>query len=200
MSFIEERRYNKVGLLLFLLIVSYILTASPFILSIYTSFIFRYLLFLIIIIFSFLMIFKKKKNLVFLIFLAFFVFQFLYYISFGANFGESYTNLMSFSLAIILLLFVKRSPSLKELLINFYFGIVLLFSILSIVSFITFNLDLAPFKLKAVGEGLDVYWSYHNYILGYVSIRNYEMGDIGRICGFMVSVYKFISCFQISKK
>lgn len=185
MILIEERRYNKIALLLFILIVSYILTDSPFILSIYTSVFFRYLLFLIIINFSFFMIFKKKKNIVFLVFLAFFIIQFLYYVSSGANFWESYNNLMCFSLAIVLMLFANRSYSLKILLTNFYFSIVLLFSILSIISFITFNLDIAPFELKAVGEGLDVYWSYHNYLLGYVSIRNYEMGDIGRVCGFM---------------
>lgn len=185
MDFLKEKRYNKIALLLFVLIASYIFTDSPFILSIYTSIFLRYLLFLIIIIFSFLMIFKKKKNIVFLLFLGFFVFQFLYYITSGANFWEAYNNLMCFSLAIVLMLFVKRSYSLKVLLIDFYFSIVLLFSILSIISFITFNLELAPFELKAVGEGLDVYMSYHNYLLGYVSMRDYEMGEIGRVCGFM---------------
>lgn len=185
MIFLKEKQYNKIALLLFVLIASYILTDSPFILSIYTSILFRYLLFLIIIIFSFLMIFKKKENIVYLLFLAFFIIQFMYYVSSGANFWEAYNNLMCFSLAIILMLFVKRSNSLKELLIDFYFSIVLLFSILSIISFITFNLELAPFELKAVGEGLDVYMSYHNYLLGYVSLRNYEMMDIGRVCGFM---------------
>jgi hypothetical protein len=180
----EEKRYNKVALLLVLLIGSYVLIEAPFVLSIYTYVFLRFSLFLLIMTFSFLMV-LKNKNLKFLLILAAFFIQFLYYFWAGANLWETYTNFTCLSLAIVLLLLVKRSYSLKVLLIDFYFGIVLLFSVLSIISFITFHFELAPFELKAVGQGLDIYMSYHNYFLGYISPRSFPIAEIGRVCGFM---------------
>jgi hypothetical protein len=180
----EEKRYNKIALLLVLLIGIYILMEAPFVLSIYTSVFFRFSLFLFLITFSLLMVLKNKNIKLLLILLVFFL-LFLYYLFSGANVWDSYTNFICFSLATVLILLVKRSYSLKILLINFYFSIVLLFSVLSIISFITFNFELAPFVLKAVGEGADVYNSYHNYLFGYISVRSYPIMDIGRVCGFM---------------
>ncbi|MCK8141463.1 hypothetical protein MW871_06105 [Flavobacterium sp. I-SCBP12n] len=74
---------------------------------------------------------------------------------------------------------------MKSLLINFYFLLVLILAFLSTVSFLAFNLELLPYTLQPVGEGLDVYHLFHNYFLGYINPKVFESGVIGRVCGFL---------------
>lgn len=182
----EEMKYNKIALILVFFIGFFILIYPPFVLSIFVPLILRASLFFIIVIFSIFTVYKKKyftKQ-----YLPFFIFFFIssfYWISVGAIFAEVIYFLFYFILAIVLLASVKRNKSLKNLLIDFYFFLVLILAILSIISFLGYNLELIPYELKPVGKDLDVYIYYHNYILGYINPKIFESGVIGRVCGFM---------------
>nr|WP_315193102.1 hypothetical protein [uncultured Flavobacterium sp.] len=117
--------------------------------------------------------------------ILFFVLSTIYWVSIGTILADLLYSFLYFLLAIVLLVSVKRNQSLRKLLINFYFYLILVLSVLSIISFLAYNLELAPYQLKPVGEGLDIYWHYHNYFLGYINTKNFEFGEIGRVCGFM---------------
>lgn len=186
MSKVEEIKYNKIALMLLLLIGFFILIHPPFVLSIYVPMVIRLSLFLLIILFSFFTVLTKKYFIIYYLpVFLFFIISCLYWISIGANFAEIAYFLLYVFLGIVLLTSVKRNKSLKSLLIDFYFVLVFFLSVLSILSFLAYNLDLAPYKLKEVGKDLDVYVYYHNYILGYVNPKIFESGIIGRVCGFM---------------
>jgi hypothetical protein len=133
----------------------------------------------------FTVVFKKYFLGVYLSIIFFYVFCSAYWIFIGTGIADVVYSLLYVFLAIGLLVSVKRNNSLKGLLINFYFILVLLLSILSIISFMAFNMKLAPYELKPVGEGLDVYYYYHNYLLGYINPKLLESGMIGRVCGFL---------------
>lgn len=182
----EEVKYNKIALILVLLIGFFIMVYPPFVVSIYVPIFIRMPLFLLIILFSLLTVVKKKYfTIYYLPIIIFFVFSSVYWVSIGAIFSEIVYFLLYIFLAIVLVTSVKRNKSLKFLLVNFYFILVLILSIFSILSFVAFNLELAPYELKPVGEGADVYMYYHNYILGYVNPKTFDSGVIGRVCGFM---------------
>ena len=182
----EEVKYNKIALILVLLIGFFILVYPPFVLSIYVSIFVRMPLFLLIVLFSLSTIVKKKYFIVYYLpMIIFFILAGVYWVSIGAVFSEIVYFLLYVFLAIVLLASVKRNRSLKKLLTNFYFILVLVLSILSILSFLAFNLELASYKLKPVGEGLYVYMYYHNYIFGYINPKLFDSGVIGRVCGFM---------------
>lgn len=182
----EEVKYNKIALILVLLIGFFILVYPPFVLSIYVSIFVRMPLFLLIVLFSLSTIVKKKYFIVYYLpMIIFFILAGVYWVSIGAVFSEIVYFLLYVFLAMVLLASVKRNRSLKKLLTNFYFILVLVLSILSILSFLAFNLELASYKLKPVGEGLYVYMYYHNYIFGYINPKLFDFGVIGRVCGFM---------------
>ena len=182
----EEVKYNKIALILVLLIGFFILVYPPFVLSIYVSIFVRMPLFLLIVLFSLSTIVKKKYFIVYYLpMIIFFILAGVYWVSIGAVFSEIVYFLLYVFLAMVLLASVKRNRSLKKLLTNFYFILVLVLSILSILSFLAFNLELASYKLKPVGEGLYVYMYYHNYIFGYINPKLFDSGVIGRVCGFM---------------
>ena len=182
----EEVKYNKVALILVVLISFFILVHPPFVISIYVPIFVRVPLFLCIVFFSLsTIIFRKYFTRVFAPILLFFIISAVYWIFTGAIFQEVVYSLLYVLLSIALMLSVKRNNSLKLLLINFYFILVILLAILSILSFLAFNLDLAPYTLKPVGEGDDVYRYFHNYFLGYINPKVFESGVIGRVCGFL---------------
>ncbi|MDW8849269.1 hypothetical protein SD960_04135 [Flavobacterium sp. MMLR14_040] len=183
----EIVRYNKIALILVLLIGFFIFMHSPFVVSIYVPFIIRIPLFLFIVFFSLLTVIKKKYFVrVYLPIMVFLVFAFVYWVSVGAILAEIIYSVLYFFLAIVLLVSVKRNRSLRRLLVNFYFILIVVLSVLSIISFLAFNLGLAPYVLKPVGEGLDVYMYWHNYFLGYINPKIFESGVIGRVCGFLI--------------
>ncbi len=182
----EEVKYNKIALILVVLISFFILVHPPFIASIYVPLFIRALLFLFIVFFSLLtVIFKNYFVRFYLPVLLFFTILSFYWISIGAILSDVVYSLLYVFLAIVLLVSVKRNRSLKGLLINFYFILVLVLAVLSIISFLAFNLELASYELKPVGEGLDVYVYFHNYFLGYINPKLFESGVIGRVCGFL---------------
>lgn len=182
----EEVKYNKIALILVVLISFFILVHPPFVVSIYVPVLIRVPLFLIIVFFSlFTVVFKRYFFRFYFPIILFYILLTVYWISMGAILSDVVYSLLYVFLAIVLLVSVKRNKSLKRLLINFYFILVLVLSILSIISFLAFNLELAPYELKPVGEGLDVYLYYHNYFLGYINPKLLESGVIGRVCGFL---------------
>lgn len=182
----EEVKYNKIALILIVLISFFILVHPPFVMSIYVPIFIRVPLFLCIVFFSIsTIIFRKYFTHVFAPIFFFFIISFIYWVATGAIFQEVVYSFLYVLLAIALMLSVKRNQSLKLLLINFYFILVLLLSILSIISFLAFNLDLVSYTLKLVGEGDDVYRYFHNYFLGYINPKVFESGVIGRVCGFL---------------
>lgn len=182
----EIVRYNKIALILVVLIFFFIFMHSPFVTAIYVPVIIRLPLFLFIVLFSLLTVIKKRYFVRFYLPIMFFlVFIFVYWLSVGAILAEIIYSVLYFFLAIALLVSVKRNGSLKILLVNFYFILIVVLSVLSIISFLAYNLGLATYVLKPVGEGLDVYIYWHNYFLGYINPKNFESGVIGRVCGFM---------------
>lgn len=182
----EEIKYNKVALILVVLLSFFILVHPPFVISIYIPVFLRLPLFLFIVLFSLLTILRKSYFIRFYMpIILFFVLSTIYWVSIGTILADLLYSFLYFLLAIVLLVSVKRNQSLRKLLINFYFYLILVLSVLSIISFLAYNLVLAPYQLKPVGEGLDIYWHYHNYFLGYINAKNFEFGEIGRVCGFM---------------
>lgn len=182
----EEKKYNKIALILVVLLSFFILVHPPFVVSIYIPVFLRLPLFLFIVLFSLLTVLHKSYFIRFYLpIILFFVLSTVYWISIGTILADLMYSFLYFSLAIVLLVSVKRNQSLKELLIKFYFYLILVLSVLSIISFLAYNLELAPYVLKPVGEGLDIYWHYHNYLLGYINTKAFEYGEIGRVCGFM---------------
>jgi len=182
----EEIKYNKVALILVVLLSFFILIHPPFVISIYIPVFLRLPLFLFIVLFSLLTILRKSYFIRFYMpIILFFVLSTIYWVSIGTILADLLYSFLYFLLAIVLLVSVKRNQSLRKLLINFYFYLILVLSVLSIISFLAYNLELAPYQLKPVGEGLDIYWHYHNYFLGYINTKNFEFGEIGRVCGFM---------------
>lgn len=182
----EEVKYNKIALILILLISLFILTHPPFVLSIYIPMYIRGFLFVSIVFFSlFTVILKKYFVKTYFPIIAFLVVSSFYWIAVGAIIPEVIYTFLYVLLAIVLLVSVRRNESLKDLLINFYLGLVVILSLLSFISFISFNLDLVPYTLKPVGDGDDVYTYFHNYFLGYINPKLFESGVIGRVCGFL---------------
>ena len=182
----EEVKYNKIALILVVLISFFILVHPPFVVSIYVPVLIRVLLFLIIVFFSLLtVVFKRYFVRFYFPIILFYIVSTVYWISIGAILSDVVYSLLYVFLAIVLLVSVKRNKSLKGLLINFYFILVFLLSVLSIISFLAFNFELALYELKPVGEGLDVYVYYHNYFLGYINPKLFDSGVIGRVCGFL---------------
>jgi hypothetical protein len=182
----EEVKYNKIALILVVLIGFFILVHPPFVASIYVPLFIRVPLFLFIVFFSLVtVVFKRYFLRFYLPIILFYIVSAVYWISIGAIISDIVYSLLYVFLAIVLLVSVKRNKSLKPLLINFYFLLVLILSVLSIISFLAFNFELVPYELKPVGEGLDVYVYYHNYFLGYINPKLFESGAIGRVCGFL---------------
>lgn len=182
----EEVKYNKIALILVVLISFFILVHPPFVASIYVPVLIRVPVFLFIVFFSlFTVVFKRYFLRFYLPIILFYIVSTVYWISIGAILSDVVYSLLYVFLAIVLLVSVKRNKSLKLLLINFYFILVLILSVLSIISFLAFNFELVPYELKPVGEGLDVYVYYHNYFLGYINPKLFESGVIGRVCGFL---------------
>ncbi|WP_281231871.1 hypothetical protein [Flavobacterium gelatinilyticum] len=182
----EEVRYNKIALILVFLIVFFILMHPPFVLSIYVPTYIRLSLFLFIVLFSlFTIVFRRYFIKIYIPILLFFTVCAFYWLLIGAIFEEIVYTLLYVLLAIVLMVSVRRNKSLRGLVIKFYFILVLILSILSIISFLGFNLDLVSYTLKPVGEGDYVYQYFHNYFLGYINPKVFESGVIGRVCGFL---------------
>lgn len=181
-----EKKYNKIALILVVLIGLFVLIYPPFVLSIYVPMVVRISLFLLIVLFCVISVVKKKYFLGYYYpFFLFFIISCFYWISIGAIFAEIVYLLFYLILGIVLLTSVKRNKSLKVLLIHFYFFLVLILASFSIMSFLAYNLELAPYELKPVGKELDVYMYYHNYIFGYINPKIFDSGVVGRVCGFM---------------
>ncbi|WP_264535066.1 hypothetical protein [Flavobacterium sp. N1736] len=183
----EEVKYNKIALILVVLISFFILVNPPFVASVYVSIYLRVPLFLFITFFSlFTVIFKEYFIRYYLPIFLFFSISSIYWITIGGIFVEVIYTFLYVLLAVVLLVSVKRNKSLKSLMINFYFILVSALSVLSIISFLGFNLELVSYELKPVGEGDDVYMYFHNYILGYINPKLFDSGVIGRVCGFLL--------------
>lgn len=183
----EEVKYNKIALILLMLISILILIYPPFAVSICVPIIIRVPLFLVLLLFSLRTVFFKKYFVRYhLPIITFFIVLAIYWISIGAKSSDVVYFLLYVFLALVLATSVKRNKSLKFLLVNFYLYLVLILSIFAILSFVAFNLELAPYKLKPLGVEPDVYMYYYNYIFGYVNPKTFESGVIGRVCGFMI--------------
>lgn len=181
-----EVRYNKIALILVVLIALFILVFPPFVSSIYVPVLGRVVLFFIIVSFSISTVIKKKYFIIYYLPVSvFFIISGFYWITAGTVFAEMFLLLLYFFLAIALLTSVNRNKSLKTLLINFYFILIVVLSVLSVLSFLAFNLEIVPYGLKPLGEGDDIYMYYHNYFLGYINYKDFESGAIGRVCGFL---------------
>lgn len=78
-----------------------------------------------------------------------------------------------------------RMPRLGFVLSRFLLGVVLFLSVFSILAFMTYNLQLLPFRAENLG-GFAYYRYYHNPLVGYIDIRAVAGIPLGRVSGFMV--------------
>lgn len=88
------------------------------------------------------------------------------------------------SFVIGLITVVKRAPRLANMLILFYFSLVIALSVISFLAFVCFNANLAPFQEVNLG-GFDFYHYYYNPFLGYINPKEFGFGMVGRASTFM---------------
>ncbi|SEA99752.1 hypothetical protein [Pedobacter hartonius] len=180
-------KFDYLALILTFLFGILICIFPPFVASVYVPVYVRFPLLFILTVF-FLTITIRRKKFVFRFgpYICFFIFEIIYW-AFRGNIiiGEASYFIMYVMLASGLWVGIYRINGGKVLMGNMYILIVIAFSILSILSFIAYNLDLLPYTLETIGED-GFYTNFHNVILGYISIRKFEFGTLGRVCGYLL--------------
>lgn len=87
--------------------------------------------------------------------------------------------------AVLLLHVCKRYPKLAFLLSRLFFGIIMGTSIMAIVSFFVFNLDLVSYRTVQIGD-FDYYNFYYHPLFGYIAPKKFgDNIEIGRVAGYM---------------
>ncbi len=109
----------------------------------------------------------------------------IYWLFIGGDFIEILYTFLFVLFAILVMLVVKRISSLKLLIVNFYFFLVVFLAAIAVVSFFAYNFELLPYSLTPLGDGDDTYQYYHNYLLGYVNPKIFDFGPVGRVTTFL---------------
>lgn len=180
-------KFDYLALILTFLIGGLILIFPPFVASVYIPVFIRFPLLFALSLF-FLGIVIKRRRFIFswVPFIVFFIMEITLWIIKGNNLpGEIAYFLLYTILASTIVIGVGRIKGIKFLIRDLYFLLVISFSILAIISFLAYNFDLIPYTLQPVGEDA-FYNNFHNPILGYVSIRKFDFGTIGRVCGYFL--------------
>lgn len=178
-------KLDYLALIVLILIGLLVLIYPPFVASVYVPGLIRIPL-LLLIVFFFVWLVSDRKRFVykFTPYILFFFFELAYWALMGNEItGDTIYFVIFAMLGLSILTGAGRIKGVKILLTNFYLLLVVAFSVLSIASFLAFNFDLIPYTLKAVGEK-EYYTNFHNPILGYVSVKKFETGSIGRVCGY----------------
>lgn len=168
----------------FLILTAVLFSFQPFTTSVFVPSEIRVPLLLMFTSISVLFSIKKKK--VFYFFLVgSVVFSFLVYI-WLKNSPDSLSDIIYVIVLIFftycLYHFLKRAPNLFWLLVMFWLLLLLVVSFFSILSFISFNFHLLPFKKTTIGA----YNYYYHPLLGYVHLKEFKTSSLGRACYFML--------------
>ncbi|ACU06119.1 hypothetical protein [Pedobacter heparinus] len=182
----QSIKVDNLSLSIALLIGVFILIYPPFIASVYVpAFIRIPLLFILVAFFFFLAITKRSYVYQFGPWVCFFLIQEVYWLLTGNKIvGDTIYFLLFALLASSIVIVAKRIPQLKFLVRRFYLILIVSLSILAILSFLAFNLDIFPYVLKTVGQE-EYYEYYHNIFFGYVNLKIFETFNIGRVCGYL---------------
>ncbi|MFH7017978.1 hypothetical protein [Flavobacterium sp. FlaQc-47] len=178
-------KFNYTALVLAFLIGVLIFISPPFVMSLDISAFIRIPMLCMITLFFLLHVVKKKKFVYFYLpFISFFVIEVFYWKMTGNSLEGASYFLTYVILIISVLLSIHRIKNCKILIVNFYFWLILITSVLCIISFLAFNLNLLPYSYRPIG-GDEGYKYFYFPILGYINAKNFDSTVIGRACGYL---------------
>jgi len=180
-------KFDYLALLVIVLFGILIFIFPPFVASVNVPVYVRFPLLFFITVFFVSITFKRKKFLnTYGYYILFFIFEIGYWFVKGSiTIGHTAYFFIYILLSFSLLSGIHRISGSKELMRNLFFLIVIVFSALSILSFLAYNFELLPYEMEQIGDE-GYYNNFYNPLLGYISIKKFEFGTIGRVCGYLL--------------